>query len=103
MIQLQLQKVALIAKEQRVIDTQVAMFLSYTSVFNSVLHMTLCEALSPHLSVLKVDYSVDCYTDTHRRFQIGAAVLTSFLILVRGVVDCCLMCVYMPAIDRSLE
>jgi hypothetical protein len=53
---------ALIAKEQRLVDIQVAMFLAYTSVFNSVLHVMLCRQISPTESVLDVNFEVPCDT-----------------------------------------
>ena len=78
-----------VAKQQRSADIQLALFVSYTSVFNSVLHVMICKQISPTRSVLEDDNTITCDdgadpagSDTHQRYQYFALGLTLFLVMV---------------------
>ena len=71
-----------VASRRQKNDLQVAMFFSYTSVFNSVLHVMTCKTLTPQLQVLVADYDVECATNEHRTAQWVAVCLTLILFLV---------------------
>eukprot|EP01045_Picozoa_sp_COSAG04_P003515 COSAG04_NODE_144_length_22941_cov_54.823614_1_plen_1624_part_10 len=84
-----------VAKQQRSADIQLALFVSYTSVFNSVLHVMICKPISPELSVdehgntivttrsvLEDDNKITCDDDKHDRYRYFALGLTLFLVMV---------------------
>eukprot|EP01048_Picozoa_sp_COSAG05_P015805 COSAG05_NODE_1950_length_3794_cov_1.994317_4_plen_413_part_01 len=62
-------------------NTEIAFFMSYTSIFYSVLEVMSCRKLGEHESVLEADYTVSCLTPEYQNARFVAKCLSVLLVI----------------------
>ncbi|XP_071845757.1 uncharacterized protein [Apostichopus japonicus] len=88
-----LRQAVIIKQDILLFATLLGLFITYPSTCNSIITLyrpacqtfTLDESMLPNVSLLRSDLSINCNTNTHRKFEIAAYIFSLYIVAFPGL------------------